>query len=279
MIDPASVDILLPMFEYLKLLDCGLYKYKLNGFYGLASADGKIVAPNKYSGIGKFKDNLAIVLIKDDQGKDKHYGYIDTEGEEILQPVYRFIGKRYGNYSVVMSDGKWSIFCWEDKSHQPVPAASYLGPDKDGLCSINIGGEFNVNRSVVKGGRWGYVSPDGKIRIEPRFEKAWGFSEGMAAVKLDGKWGFINKDGEWVVPCEFDKVESSFKDGEGKLIKDGEVYVFDGKGEVVDTYEEVEEDEYEPQDYYDDTPSIFDNPYYNDNLDMDQQSIEFWNSL
>lgn len=31
--------------------------------------------------------------------------------------------------------------------------------------------------------------------------------------------------------------------------------------------------------YDDDTPSVYDNPYYNDNLDMDQQSIEFWNSI
>ena len=31
--------------------------------------------------------------------------------------------------------------------------------------------------------------------------------------------------------------------------------------------------------YDDDTSSVYDNPYYNDNLDMDQQSIDFWNNL
>ena len=40
-----------------------------------------------------------------------------------------------------------------------------------------------------------------------------------------------------------------------------------------------DDDDYYDGGYYDDTPSIYDNPYYNDNLDMDQQSIEFWNSL
>ncbi len=28
-----------------------------------------------------------------------------------------------------------------------------------------------------------------------------------------------------------------------------------------------------------DISCVYDNPYYNDNLDMDQQSVEFWNSL
>ncbi len=30
---------------------------------------------------------------------------------------------------------------------------------------------------------------------------------------------------------------------------------------------------------YSDYPSIYDNPYYNDNLDIDQQSIDFWNNI
>jgi hypothetical protein len=38
-------------------------------------------------------------------------------------------------------------------------------------------------------------------------------------------------------------------------------------------------DNYCDDGYDNDTPSIYDNPYYNDNLDMDQQSIEFWNSF
>ena len=32
-------------------------------------------------------------------------------------------------------------------------------------------------------------------------------------------------------------------------------------------------------DCYDDCDSVYSNPYYNDNLDMDQQSQEFWDSL
>lgn len=44
-------------------------------------------------------------------------------------------------------------------------------------------------------------------------------------------------------------------------------------------YEQPEEESEDYCDDYDDSPSIYDNPYYDDNLDMDQQSLDFWNSL
>ncbi len=100
----------------------------------------------------------------------------------------------------------------------------------------------------------------------------------MAAVKLNGKWGFINSEGIIIVPCEYDKVETRFENGKGKLLKDEEIFVFDKSGKQIESYEQEDEDYYDGG-YYDDTQSIYDNPYYNDNLDMDQQSIEFWNSL
>lgn len=150
----------------------------------------------------------------------------------------------------------------------------------ENLCKINIGGIYDKNNKKTSGGLWGYVSVNGHIIIEPIYEQAYGFSDGIAAVKLNGKWGFINAEGAIVVSCEYDEVESNFKGGKGELVRDGEVFVFDKSGRQIESHEQENEDE----DYYDgghedDSPSIYNNPYYNDNLDMDQQSIEFWNSL
>ena len=69
------------------------------------------------------------------------------------------------------------------------------------------------------------------------------------------KWGFINKEGNIIVPCEYDKVESSFKDGEGKLARDGKVFIFDKTGKLLDTYEQ------EIWRLEDNTPKIYDNPF------------------
>ncbi len=52
--------------------------------------------------------------------------------------------------------------------------------------------------------------------IEPRFELAGRFANGMAAVKVnkngDGRWGFIDKSGEFVIPPQFNQADA-FVDG------------------------------------------------------------------
>lgn len=273
LIDKQSNDILPPIFSRLDHIENELYKFKINDLYGLVTSKGNIILQNKYNGIGKFEDNLACVQVN--ALSKKLYGYIDSSGNEILPPSYEFIGKRNHKYAVVMKNNLWGLFGIENHQLKIFPNVSFLGPCMENHCKINIGGMYDKNSKTTTGGLWGYVSVDGQVVIEPIYEQAYGFSDGMAAVKLNGKWGFINSEGIIVVPCEYDEVEASFKDGKGKLVKDDEIYIFDKSGSQIDTYDKPRDDD----DYYDDTPSIYDNPYYNDNLDMDQQSIEFWNSL
>lgn len=278
LIDKQSNDILPPIFSRLDLIENELYKFKINDLYGLVTSKGNIILQNKYNSIGKFEDNLACVQVN--VLSKKLYGYIDFSGNEILPPSYEFIGKRHHKYAVVMKNNLWGLFGIENHQLKIFPNVSFLGPCMENLCKINVGGIYDINSKKTTGGLWGYISVDGEIVIEPIYEQAYGFSDGMAAVKLNGKWGFINSEGIIVVPCEYDEIETSFKDGKGKLVKDDEIYIFDKSGSQIDTYDKPrDDDDYYDGGYYDDTPSIYDNPYYNDNLDMDQQSLEFWNSL
>ena len=112
----------------------------------------------------------------------------------------------------------------------------------------------DINSKKVEGGHWGFTSSDGHMVIEPIYEKAFSFSDGLAAVKFNGKWGFIDKNGKIIVPFEYDEFESSLKDGEAKLVKDGTVYVFDKDGKQKDTYNQGGDD-YDYYDYDDDSPS------------------------
>lgn len=50
---------------------------------------------------------------------------------------------------------------------------------------------------------WGYVDADGEWAIEPRFEQAERFSEGLA-LAFDGEnWGYIDDSGEWAIEPRF----------------------------------------------------------------------------
>ncbi len=53
---------------------------------------------------------------------------------------------------------------------------------------------------VKSGDKWGYIDKQGKMQINPQFEEAAIFLEGLARVKgSDGKVGFINEDGKYVI--------------------------------------------------------------------------------
>lgn len=53
-------------------------------------------------------------------------------------------------------------------------------------------------------GRRGFINiHSGEIVIEGCFDRAWNFSEGLAAVCQDMKIGFINSAGEVVIPCQY----------------------------------------------------------------------------
>ena len=41
-------------------------------------------------------------------------------------------------------------------------------------------------------GRFGYIDPEGNMVIEPRFDIAYIFRDGLAPVRTGDKWGFID---------------------------------------------------------------------------------------
>ena len=53
---------------------------------------------------------------------------------------------------------------------------------------------------VEVGEKYGYIDKKGKIAVKPQFDFAWDFSEGLAGVKLGEKSGYIDKSGKYVVP-------------------------------------------------------------------------------
>lgn len=62
-----------------------------------------------------------------------------------------------------------------------------------------------------QGGKWGYTQFDQWV-IEPKYDAAYSFKDGLALVELYGKFGFINKSGESVIPFRYEQA-SSFSEG------------------------------------------------------------------
>jgi hypothetical protein len=55
-----------------------------------------------------------------------------------------------------------------------------------------------VEHGVILVGRWGYIDRKGEWVINPRFDRASGFSQGLASVGMGKRWGYIDKTGRYV---------------------------------------------------------------------------------
>lgn len=67
--------------------------------------------------------------------------------------------------------------------------------------------------------KWGFIGPDGAWAIEPRFNDAWAFSEGLAAVRVEWARGYIGCNGEWVIEPRF-QAAGPFRDGRAGVMLD-----------------------------------------------------------
>lgn len=65
-------------------------------------------------------------------------------------------------------------------------------------------------------GKWGLVDHNCNRIIEPRFDYASYFSEGLAAVRKDGKEGFVDTKGETVIPFNYWQA-FSFREGKAQV--------------------------------------------------------------
>lgn len=80
-----------------------------------------------------------------------------------------------------------------------------------------------------KAGKWGYKNEAGNVVIEPQFDEAYNFSEGLAAVEQQEKVGFINTAGELVIPYRYDTV-CSFSEGLASVTLDDKCAYIDKEG-------------------------------------------------
>src|SRR6185369_6934339 len=101
-----------------------------------------------------------------------------------------------------------------------------------GRRSFDNGGLYPI---MSQDRKWGYIDKAGNVVIQPQFERARIFSEGLASVSVDGnRYGYIDKSGTFVINPQYDEARS-FSEGLAVVISDGKVGYIDTKGKVVIT--------------------------------------------
>jgi len=217
---------------------CGYNHYYLNGKWGCIDKTGREIIPfGKYKLIGYYNSNAFHLgpqtFAYTDFTYDKKYyggrvsvcdwktekfGFIDTQGNEIVPMIYDEV-KRFSDgiarvYSGEENTGKWGFV--DDSGSNVIPCMyDVVDNIKEGLalCTIYKERPFieTIHDGVVDNSKpplHYYIDKKGNASFFVLFEEARSFSNGMAAVRRgkhrNGKWVFINKNGIEVISCRYD---------------------------------------------------------------------------
>ncbi|MBO7055054.1 MAG: WG repeat-containing protein [Bacteroidales bacterium] len=94
---------------------------------------------------------------------------------------------------------------------------------------------------VKSGDKWGYINPKGEYVINPQFDDAYPFTDGVALIEMDGKVGYINEDGSYLLSAQY-KNGTPFRDGFAVVVLEGSVPTcIDKKGNVIFTLDDAKQ--------------------------------------
>ncbi len=100
------------------------------------------------------------------------------------------------------------------------------------IGSSQSSSEFSELFRFVRNDKLGYIDRTGKIVIEPKFEEAENFSEGLATVKIGEKFGYIDRTGKIAIGPKFDRAEN-FSEGLATVAIGGKDGCIDKAGKLV----------------------------------------------
>lgn len=99
------------------------------------------------------------------------------------------------------------------------------------LCGLAASAQNTLTPKRDAEGKWGYMQFDQWV-IQPRFEAAGTFGDGLAPVKLNGKYGYINRNGQNIIPYKYD-FASMFCEGLARVRLNGKYGFVDTSGQQV----------------------------------------------
>ena len=171
----------------------GLAAVGLDGKYGYINTQGVEVIPCKYDSAGCFSEGLAPIKL------DYKWGFINTKGEEVIPCKYDFAISFSEGMTAVHEGNYWETGKWGfiDKN------GNELSPCKYTLLLnqefIDFGPVLKEGLAAVRNadtGKWGFVDNTGKEVIPCKYDYVNRFSKGITDVHLNGKQFYIDKTGK-----------------------------------------------------------------------------------
>lgn len=116
------------------------------------------------------------------------WGFIDPTGKQITAIEYDEIDNFHEGWASVRKD---SLMNWVDGKGNYLRKewVNLANPFSEGLASFR----------VAQSDKFGYLDATGKVVIEPQFDRAFPFEEGLAIVGVGDRFGYLRKDGSYAI--------------------------------------------------------------------------------
>jgi hypothetical protein len=186
----------------------------------IANKDTKYLLIDKYGkevktiegiqGFSNFSEGISIVSVEQD-GKEQ-YGAIDFNGNWLIKPQYdRLLVFSDGLAQAEINNKKMFVDNKGKVIFNCEEGLEYSCSFKEGLLMVYKIVKSNDGEEELL---CGFVDNKGQIVIEPMFEGASDFSDGLALVQKSSneKIGYIDKTGKFIIQPNYDKA-NSFSDG------------------------------------------------------------------
>jgi hypothetical protein len=146
--------------------------------YGFIDTTGKIVIQPIFDSVGDFSEGLIPVRI------EKEWGFINKKGEIVIKPKFKDIGVFINGLSLGEIGEKEPIFGFIDKTGEWVipPKYFYAEPFSEGLAPVIYYCDSSQDPNNTA---YGYIDKSDTFIIPPQFQNAHSFYEGLALVTED----------------------------------------------------------------------------------------------
>lgn len=269
-IDKAGKFIINPQFEG----GCGKFSEGLadveqNGKTGFIDKVGRIVINPQFDLAYSFSDGLARIGIGERSPK---IGFIDHTGRIVINPQFDWAEDFSEGFAVVRvwpsEENDYYNWVWFiDKTGRDMFKQYYANSGfSEGVAFVSYGGKqgcigktgqfvfynqhFDLIRAYKEGmacvsktseidrkkDKWGFIDKMGRL-VNIQFDKAAGFSGGLACVRIGGaygkgRYGFVDKTGTYVINPQYNYAES-FRGELAPVIINNQFLYIDKRGNVV----------------------------------------------
>jgi hypothetical protein len=170
-----------PQFDFALSFAEGLAPVLVGDKVGYVDRTGRMVIEPQFDSAFDFSEGLAPVQV------DGKVGYIGHNAEMVIAPQFERAREFSGGLAAVTKEGKEVYIDASGAVVIDAPDFANAGDFAEGLAAVKIGEGI------------GYIDQLGAVVIEPVFEQAEPFRDGMAVVQTDDLWGVIASDGTWLL--------------------------------------------------------------------------------